>query len=117
MRNAALITGIIFLFITLLALMFKIMHWPGSGLGTVIGVSFFILAYLPLLLAVNLERKPKGLILVAYLLGTLSGWILFAGMLFVIQHWPTGHLMFNIGLVTGGLFLIFFILGLLKDPS
>lgn len=39
MKLAAYLTGTIFLSLTVLGFLFKIMHWPGAGIGAVTGLT------------------------------------------------------------------------------
>jgi hypothetical protein len=117
MRTSAIITGIIFLFLTILALMFRIMHWPGSGLGAMLGIFLFSIVYLPLLLGHNLNSKPPALMIWAFTAGTIAGIIFFIGALFIIMIWPGGKAMFISGLVAGTIFLVLYIAGLVKHPN
>lgn len=56
MKKAAFILSTFFGSITLLAILFKIMHWPGAGIGLVTGVVGFALIGLPLL-AIHRYKK------------------------------------------------------------
>ncbi len=56
MKKAAFILSTFFGSLTLIAILFKVMHWPGAGIGLVIGVSGFALIGLPLL-AVHRYRQ------------------------------------------------------------
>ena len=49
MKKAAFILSTVFASTTLIALLFKVMHWPGAGIGLVIGVAGLALIGLPLL--------------------------------------------------------------------
>jgi hypothetical protein len=49
MKKAAFITGTLFGSLTLISILFKVMHWPGAGIGLVIGVAGFALIGLPLI--------------------------------------------------------------------
>ncbi|MDB2657250.1 hypothetical protein N9Y60_04265 [Crocinitomicaceae bacterium] len=56
MKKTAFILSTFFGSLTLIAILFKIMHWPGAGIGLVVGVAGFALIGLPLL-AVHRYRK------------------------------------------------------------
>lgn len=48
MRLAAYFTGTFFLSLTILGLLFKLMHWPGAGIGTVVGVAGLAFLAIPI---------------------------------------------------------------------
>ena len=56
MKKATFILSTVFGSISILAILFKVMHWPGAGIGLVFGVSGFALIALPLL-AIHRYRK------------------------------------------------------------
>lgn len=49
MKKAAFILSTFFGSLTLMAILFKVMHWPGAGIGLVVGLAGFALIGLPLL--------------------------------------------------------------------
>ena len=49
MKKAAFIISTFFASLSLIAILFKVMHWPGAGIGLVIGIAGFALLGLPLL--------------------------------------------------------------------
>jgi len=56
MKKAAFILSTLFGSLTILGILFKVMHWPGAGIALVLGVAGFALIGLPLL-AVHRYRK------------------------------------------------------------
>ncbi|MCR9173113.1 MAG: hypothetical protein NXI10_11500 [bacterium] len=48
MKKAAFILSTFFVSLTLLAILFKVMHWPGAGIALVSGVAGLALIGLPL---------------------------------------------------------------------
>lgn len=49
MKKAAFFLSTFFVSLSLIAILFKVMHWPGAGIALVIGVAGFALVGLPLL--------------------------------------------------------------------
>lgn len=49
MKKATLFLSTFFVSLLLIAILFKVMHWPGANIGLVIGVAGFALIGLPLL--------------------------------------------------------------------
>jgi len=49
MKKAAFIVGTTFASISLLSILFKAMHWPGAGIGLVVGITGFSLIAMPLI--------------------------------------------------------------------
>lgn len=48
MKGLAYSTGAFFTSITILAILFKIMHWPGAGIGLVVGLAGLALVAIPI---------------------------------------------------------------------
>lgn len=49
MRGLAYSTAAIFMSLTLLGMLFKIMHWPGAGVALVLGVAGLSLIAIPII--------------------------------------------------------------------
>lgn len=56
MKKAAFILGTFFASISLLGILFKVMHWPGAGVGLVTGVVGFALFALPAIAIYKFKR-------------------------------------------------------------
>lgn len=56
MRKLAIISGALFSSITLLGVLFKIMHWPGASVELVIGVAGLALVFSPSYAAYKLKK-------------------------------------------------------------
>ena len=57
MKKAAFILGTTFASISILGLLFKIMHWPGAGIGLVTGVVGFALIALPTIAVYRFKQQ------------------------------------------------------------
>jgi len=97
----------IFLFITaffaglffISGTLFKVQHWPGSGMILMLAAIFGILFFVPTLLADKLkdkEKKPKRSV---YVLGATGVIFYLAGMFFKIMHWPLATALTLAGLI------------------
>lgn len=56
MKKAAFILGTTFGSISILGILFKVMHWPGAGIGLVTGVVGFALFALPVIAIYKFNR-------------------------------------------------------------
>jgi hypothetical protein len=89
------VTGMLFIFGTL----FKIQHWPVSGIILSLSVISAIFFFIPSLLLNRLaepDKKPKRAV---YLLGAAGAILYVAGTLFKIQHWPFASLSMILSLI------------------
>ncbi len=91
---AMLITGTIF----------KIQHWPGSGILLVISLFLLGAIYLPVFVMVKIRdtrKAGKKVNMPMYVIGLAAGMIFIAGAMFKIQHWPGAGIMIMLsGFVT-----------------
>ena len=105
MKKAAIITGAIGVIILVLSLFFKLHHWSGADYLLVLGTVINCIIALPLiaifLFKGNLQNKN------IYLFGTISGFILYVGIVFKIEHYPFSNIIQAVGTL---LFIIFIIL-------
>lgn len=47
MKKLAFITGALSFSLTLLGILFKLMHWPGAGVLLVVGIGLFAIVFVP----------------------------------------------------------------------
>lgn len=106
MKKTLKISGVTSIILILFGVIFKAMHWPGAGMGIVLGLSFFSLVFIPLNIVLKFKdnkEKSHPLILT---IGMLTASVATIGVLFKIMHWPFANiLMFSSLLV----FMIVFI--------
>jgi hypothetical protein len=106
---AMLITGTIF----------KIQHWPGSGV--LLALSLFLLGaiYLPVFVMVKIRdtrKEGKKVNMPMYIFGLIAGIIFIAGALFKIMHWPGAGIMIILsGFVTVFVFIPILVVQALKN--
>lgn len=58
MKRITILTGAIFTGITVISILFKVLHWKGANFGLLIGLSGIALIFVPLMAGLLL-RKPK----------------------------------------------------------
>ena len=88
----------------IVGVVFKIQHWPGSGIALSLAMASGTLLFLPALLAAKLKDQDNRSKRIVYILGTLGMAAYMAGLLFKILHWPLASLLVSVGLA-----LIFFV--------
>jgi hypothetical protein len=81
--NIVLAIGLI-LFI--LAMMFKLNHWPGTGLIMAVSLLVLIVGFCPLWF--YQKSKEPGANKIMYAVGALGFALLFLSLLTKVQHWP-----------------------------
>ena len=88
MKKLTLSLGYISVFLVFVGMIFKIEHWPGSGIMMFLGSCIFALGYAPLLFAQKNKITGTGLH------KFLNFWVLILmiiipmGFIFKIMHWP-----------------------------
>lgn len=87
MKQKIYILGLATVVLITLGILFKLNHWAGAGIMLTLGITVLVFFFMPAAL-VNSYRaeaeKGKGLL---YLVTWLTVLIVFAAMLFKIQHW------------------------------
>lgn len=109
MKTTMKLSGLISLILLGFSTVFKIFHWPGAGIGLVLGFFILTLIFMPSAVYVNFrdEHKKKNLLLH---LSALSGSMIFlTGILFKLMHWPGAGTI----ILTGSFILIFLFLPVL----
>jgi len=94
---SAFLTALFFL----LAVLFKVQHWPGAGIAVTLAAFFATFCFFPSLLYKILKDAESSSMKLLSLAGVAGAIFFTAGFLFKVQHWPgAGFLMVS------GLFLI-----------
>jgi hypothetical protein len=88
------------------AAMFKIQHWPFSGIMLTLGAFILALAFLPSALVVLWKETHNTKRLFLFISAFLTGTFFVAGTLFKIQHWPGSGSILTLGALIGVLFFI-----------
>jgi len=112
MKKVAYVLGTIGVIILLLTTLFKFHHWAGAGILLIYGTIFNCIIVLPIIAIYLFKGKSHNKNL--YLYGTLSAFIMFAGIFFKIQHWAGSTLVHAVGTDLFIVFVILFALNLYK---
>jgi len=103
MRNSIYISGVISAVGLTIGAMFKIQHWPASGILLTVFIVFFTLVFLPFALWNSYKKEKKNAFLYICIFITL--FICFGAALFKISHWPGAGILILVGLLAP--FIIF----------
>ena len=120
MKRLMLVLGISTAVIIIVGTVFKMLHWPGSGILLTLGIVTLSLAFIPLFVMVRIRdtREKKKIVNRPLLITGLITAILFSlGSLLKIMHWPGANVTLGTSLVVGGLFLILFFVNLAKNKE
>ena len=79
--------------------LFKIQHYPGTGLLLVLGYSILALILIPVILISSLRDENLKDLRSAYIIGAVSMMIHLLGQLFKIQHYPGASAMLTVGAI------------------
>jgi uncharacterized membrane protein (DUF106 family) len=80
----SMLGGIVLIF----GILFKVQHYPGSGILLMIGFLSMALILIPAILISKLLDESARNLRVAYIIGAITLIIYLVGDLFKIQHWP-----------------------------
>lgn len=83
--------------------LFKVQHWPGSGLVLLLAYLTGVLLLTPLLLINRLNNKELAHKKFAYIFGAAGLIFYVSGMLFRMQHWPFAGVLMVLGLILTGI--------------
>ncbi|HBF87294.1 MAG TPA: hypothetical protein DDX39_01535 [Bacteroidales bacterium] len=99
MKTTMKISGLISLAMLGLATVFKIFHWPGAGIGLVLGFFILCVLFFPSAIYVNYRDAKKKGQLILHLSILVGGIAFMAGILFKVQHWPGANILMEIGFI------------------
>ncbi len=88
MKNTLIKSGLISVVLTLLGIIFKVMHWPGASIMLVLGVATFGLLFIPLLILLKFKDEEETIDKWVLSIGLVLGMIASVGVLFKVMHWP-----------------------------
>jgi hypothetical protein len=100
MKKTLNISGLLSAGFTLLGSVLKVMHWPGAGVSFVLGVAFFTLIFLPLMIALKFRDEGTKTDKLVLSFGFLVGIVTSLGFLFKLMHWPGANMLMLSGLVS-----------------
>ncbi|PCI98000.1 MAG: hypothetical protein COB15_06610 [Flavobacteriales bacterium] len=117
MRIANTIIGGFITIVLLFGVLFKMMHWPGSGPMIVLSASLLTL-FVYLAAAQNIINfKNKVLPTICNGILAFTSSILIVGFLFKIMHWPGSGLMIVVGITLSSFALLLFIASLIASKE
>lgn len=79
--------------------LFKVQHWPGSGIILMLAALFGIIFFVPALLADKLKDTEKKSKRPVYVFGTIGVIFYLAGMFFKVMHWSLATAFMLAGLI------------------
>ncbi len=102
MKKTMVGLGIAIPIIIVVAMLFKLLHWPGAGIMFTLALFALAIVFLPIFAMVKIrdtrqqnEPVPLGF----YLIGMIGGMLTIIGSLFKIQHMAGASVMLSAGLV------------------
>jgi hypothetical protein len=93
MKKFLVIFGSFILFFFSIATMFRLMHWPGAAPIFVVTLFLFCIGFLPFFFIQRIIENKSGLSVTTNILGLISTFGIFMGVLFKMMHWPGGALL------------------------
>jgi hypothetical protein len=94
MKQKIYILGFSTTMLVFLGAMLKINHLAGASILLTVGLTLFVLVFLPLALRNSYKSEAKSQNKALYIVTWLTCFIVFTGMLFKILHWPlAGYLL------------------------
>jgi len=112
MKKTAIIFGAIAISIFLIILLFRIQHWPGAGKILLFGTIFNLVISLPVIAIYTLSQNAPNRGINFFCV--FSTFILIAGWLFKINHWPAAGILITTGTILLIIFIVLFAINLSK---
>lgn len=100
MKKMINISGALSAGFLLTGILLKIGHLPGAGIGIVLGSAFFILLFLPVVIALKMRDDSSRTDNLVLSFGLLVGMVTAAGVIFKLMHWPLANILSISGLST-----------------
>ncbi len=98
MKQKIYIFGLVTALIIITGTTFKVNHFPGAGILLTIGLSTLVLIFLPAALINNYRMEGSRQNLSLYIVTWLTCFVVFAAMLFKMQHWPLAGILITLAL-------------------
>lgn len=93
MKQKIYILGLVTAIIVFLGTLFKVNHWPGAAILLVVGITILVFVFMPLALVSSYKAEGSKGKRLLYIVTWLTAFIVFAAMLFKIQHWAGAGLL------------------------
>jgi len=100
MKKTVNISGLLAAVLTLMGSVLKVFHLPGASACFVLGVTFFSLIFLPLMIALKFRDEGTKTDKLVLSFGFLVGIVTSLGFLAKLMHWPGANMMMLTGLVS-----------------
>lgn len=100
MKKTVNISGLLAAVLTLMGSVLKVFHLPGANICFVLGIAFFSLIFLPLMIALKFRDEGTKTDKLVLSFGFLVGIVTSLGFLFKMMHWPGANKMMLTGLVS-----------------
>jgi Ca2+/Na+ antiporter len=100
MKKTVNISGLLAAILTLMGSVLKVFHLPGASICFVLGIAFFSLIFLPLMIALKFRDEGTKTDKLVLSFGFLVGIITSLGFLFKLMHWPGANMLMLSGLVS-----------------
>lgn len=104
MKKTVNIAGLLTVLLTVTGAILKVLHLPGAGISIVLGIAFFSLIFLPLMVILKFRDEATPTDKLVLSTGFLIGAVTAIGVLFKLMHWPTANILM-IGGISGLTFL------------
>ncbi len=88
MKNILIKSGLISVVLTLLGVLLRVLHLPGTNILLVLGVAIFGLLFIPLLITLKFKDEVETIDKWVLSIGLGLGMIASVGVLFKVMHWP-----------------------------
>ncbi|WP_430406700.1 hypothetical protein [Fluviicola sp.] len=100
MKKTVNISGLLAAVLTLMGSVLKVFHLPGANICFVLGIAFFSLIFLPLMIALKFRDEGTKTDKLVLSFGFLVGIVTSLGFLFKMMHWPGANKLMLTGLVS-----------------
>ena len=100
MKKTVNISGLLAAVLTLMGSVLKVFHLPGAGIAFVLGIAFFSLVFLPLMIVLKFRDEGTKTDKLVLSFGFLVGIVTSLGFLAKLMHWPGANMMMLTGLVS-----------------
>lgn len=118
MKKLIYISGIVSANMMLLGSMFKVQHWPGAGVLLTLSIFILCFIFLPLALISSYKNSSPRKYGLLYVVTYIVFFIVFAGALFKVQHWPGAAILLVFGVpLPFVLFLPVYLIQTRKDKN
>lgn len=97
MKKFLIVFGYIVISFISLGTLFKLQHWPGSGLMLLMGLFLLSIIFLPVFFIQRMIEKKTALNIIVNILALFTTSTIFLGVMFKVMHWFGGGLMLVFG--------------------